>query len=65
MNELTEGCEIVAMTKYQIRPLENAVTSLDAEEDSVERGFRVKVIGLTQESLHFMHGIRNLENQRP
>ena len=50
------------MTKYQISPLENAVTSLDAEEDSVERGFRVKVIGLTQESLHFMHGIRKLEN---
>ena len=65
MNELTEGCEIVAMTKYQISPLENAVTSLDAEEDSVERGFRVKVIGLTQESLYFMHGIRNLENQQP
>lgn len=37
------------------------VTSLDAEEDSVERGFRVKVIGLTQESLHFMRGIRNLK----
>ena len=64
MNELTEGCEIVAMTKYQISSFENAVTSLDAEEDSVERGFRVKVIGLTQESLHFVHGIRHLENQR-